>query len=158
MQNLQPAEREILSDFQSRLLQSKKTKELLLLSPKAYIDKRIVEIISSQTNKAEDFKISDYTSNNDEKDASFNDFAFLKKTAKNRLIVPSIRAYESNRKSGLGLEETNKENKLLNLNSASLLPEKPLAKERTRKELSSDGRRTKDSRTKDSKEKLCNKK
>ncbi len=142
MQNLEPSELEILNDFQSRLLQSKKTKELLLLSPKAYIDKRIVEIISLQTNKTDNYKLFDSISNNDENDE--NSYDFSKKTMKNRLIVPSIKTFESNRK--LRLDEANKENKLLNnpTNYHDKPQKKPSNPKEKKKEISLETRKTKE--------------
>jgi len=116
MQNLQPQEVEILNEFQSRLLQCKKTKELLVLSPRAYIDKRIGEILASQPMETEDFQFSQNFNESKERDNSIRiqgslhiDEPLYTKPNKNRLVVTSIKAFESNRK--MLMEEQNKENK-----------------------------------------------
>lgn len=117
MNNLQPQEVEILNEFQTRLLQCKKTKELLVLSPRAYIDKRIDEIIASKNVKTEDFQYTQDPANESrEKDNSMQNGSFFHNTEplytkpnKSRLVVTSIKTFESNRK--LLSEEHNKENK-----------------------------------------------
>lgn len=140
MENLKPQEIEILNEFQSRLIQSKKTKELLQLSPTAYIDKRIGEIIASQTNQSGQLQISDDLNNKtksfevqnnfDDKNKinevknqdSFYDGPIFKSTQKNRLIVPSIKSFETNK--NLKFDECNKENKETLLFSRIALDEK----------------------------------
>ena len=119
MNNLQPQEVEILNEFQTRLLQCKKTKELLVLSPRAYIDKRIDEIIASKHVKTEDFQYTQDPNESRDKDNSMqvgssfhNTEPLYTKPNKSRLVVTSIKTFESNRK--LFSEEQNKENKIEN--------------------------------------------
>ena len=119
MNNLQPQEVEILNEFQTRLLQCKKTKELLVLSPRAYIDKRIDEIIASKHLKTEDLQYTQDPNESREKDNSMqigssfhNTEPLYTKPNKSRLVVTSIKTFESNRK--LLSEEQNKENKIEN--------------------------------------------
>ena len=117
--NLQPQEVEILNEFQTRLQQCKKTKELLVLSPRAYIDKRIDEIIASKNVKTEEFQYFQDSNESKEKDNSMqhgssfhHNEPLYTKPNKSRLVVTSIKTFESNRK--LLSEEQNKENKVDN--------------------------------------------
>lgn len=95
MQNLNPQEINILQDFYSRLNQCKENQELMSLSPKTFIDKKISERITNKIDDKEPQKFNEITETGED---SFH-FKEPQKANKNRLIVPKLKVLEETFKS-----------------------------------------------------------
>lgn len=95
MQNLNPQEINILQDFYSRLNQCKDNQELMSLSPKAFIDKKISERIIKKIDEKEPQRSNETIETGED---SFH-FKEPQKNNKNRLIVPKLKVLEETLKS-----------------------------------------------------------
>ena len=170
MQTLQPEEVEILTDFRSRLEQSKKTKEFMILSPKAYIEKRITEIISDKIPLQNSSFIDKKQEISQEDREKSEKSVEISKTKRNRLIVPSIKAFENNRNLRIESIETdynenifhtqNHKDPIINKENQAVSKKNDVSKEKKKRELSVEAKNAKKNliNKREEVKKVCNKK